>query len=251
MKRGEWGAVHSDAVGGEAAGGGLVLEPAEVVLGADVLELGVALEGVDDARTLDGAGALHVVVVGEEELLGPVELAAAASGFLGAVVPPDPHPRAAAVVRLDPLHPRHVRWLLRVRRPHQHTVAHCTRPPVPSHPIQKTSSPSPPPRSHHRNKERRKEKEKTNFWRHKSSTSTSNDLVGALDGVGIEFLLAGLRLGHSTVWAASGSPALLNKGAGDSSEGERGSGFDLLAHRCYIGFGRRDLNASLLCVGTR
>jgi hypothetical protein len=116
--------LHCDTVRGEGARGRFVLEPAEEVLGPDIVELGVVLEGVDDALALNGVGALQVEVVGEEEFLGAVELAAAALGLLGAVVPAHPHPHAAAPVDLHLLHPRHVRVDFRVRRPHQHAVAH-------------------------------------------------------------------------------------------------------------------------------
>lgn len=119
--------VHGDTVGGERAAARLVVKSAVEILRADVVELGVVLEGVDDALALDGVRALRVEVVGEEELLGAVERAATALGLLGAVVPAAPHPHAAAAVRLHPLHPRHVRRLVRVRRTHQHAVPHFTR----------------------------------------------------------------------------------------------------------------------------
>jgi hypothetical protein len=113
--------VHCNAVRGEGPGCRLVLEPAEEVLGSATVDLDVVLEGVDDALALDGVGALQVEVVGEEELLGTVELAAAALGLLRAVVLA--HPHAAAPVGLHLLHPSHIRMDFRVRRPHQHAVA--------------------------------------------------------------------------------------------------------------------------------
>lgn len=123
-KKAPLSSVHCDAIRGEGAGGRLILESAEEVLGPDIVELGVVLERVHDTLALDGVGALEVEVVGEEQLLGAVELPAAALGLLGAVVPAHPHPHAAAAVSLHLLHPRHVRLVVRVRRPHQHAVAH-------------------------------------------------------------------------------------------------------------------------------
>lgn len=117
-------AVDSHTVRVERARGGVVVEAAEEVLRPDVVELGVLLEGVHDARFLDCVGALGVQVIGEEELLGAVELPPATLGLLGAVVPPHPDPHAAAPVRLHLLDPRHVRHGVRFRRPHQHGVAH-------------------------------------------------------------------------------------------------------------------------------
>ena len=92
------GTIHGDTVRGEGAGGGLVVKSAIEVLRADIVELGVVLEGVDDALALNGVRALRVEVVGEEKLLGAVEGAAAALGLRGAVVPAHPHPHAAAAV---------------------------------------------------------------------------------------------------------------------------------------------------------
>lgn len=119
--------LHGDTVGGERPSSSLVVKSAVEILRPDVVELGVVLEGVDDALALDGVRALRIEVVGEEELLGAVERAAAALGLLGAVVPAHPHADAPAPIRLQPLHPRHVRRLVRVRRPHQHAVPNCTR----------------------------------------------------------------------------------------------------------------------------
>lgn len=76
------------------------------------------------ALSLDGVGALHVVVVGEEELLGPVEAASTSDGLLGAVVPPDPDLDVGpAAVGLDRLHLGHVWRLGGVGGPHQDRVS--------------------------------------------------------------------------------------------------------------------------------
>lgn len=103
--------VHCYTVRGEATSGGLVLEAAEVILSANILQLGVIFERVNGALSLDGVGALLVVVVREEELLGPVELGPAPDRFLRPIVPPYPHPHVATVICLDLLHPRHI-WQL-------------------------------------------------------------------------------------------------------------------------------------------
>lgn len=115
--------IHGDTIGIERAGGGVVLETAEEVVVTDGVELGVALEAVDCTLALDGVGALQVVVVGEEDLLGAVELPSAADRLLRTVVPSheDLHV-GPAPVRLDPLDLRHVGRLRRIRRPHEHAV---------------------------------------------------------------------------------------------------------------------------------
>jgi hypothetical protein len=172
--------VHFDAVWGEGPRGCFVLEPAEEVLRPDIVELDVVLEGVDNALALDGVGTLQVDVVGKEELLGAVELAAAALGLLGAVIPARPHPHAAAPVGLNFLHPSHVRMGLRVRRPHQHAVAHCPARTLYRHQI---------PR-------RRNTVNHTHTGVREWGASTSDDLVGSADGVGIDVLLALLGLRH-------------------------------------------------------
>lgn len=117
-------AKHCNPIGHEAAGGGLILKPTKVIVVPDGIELGIVLEAVDGALSLDGVGALHVAVVGEEELLGPVEAAAASDGLLGAVVPPDPDLHVGpAAVGLDRLHLGHVRRLRGVGGPHQDRVS--------------------------------------------------------------------------------------------------------------------------------
>lgn len=115
--------IHGDTIGIERAGGGVVLETAEEVVVADGVELGVALEAVDRTLALDGVGALQVEVVGEEDLLGAVELPPAADRFLRPVVPShvDLHV-GPAPVRLDPFDLRHVGRLRGIRRPHEHAV---------------------------------------------------------------------------------------------------------------------------------
>jgi hypothetical protein len=127
LDKGEMGStVHGDTVRAECAGGGPVIKSAVEVLRPDVVELGVVLEGMDDTLALDGVRALHVVVVGNEQLLSAVERAPAALGLLRPVVPAHPHLNGPAPVRLHPLHPRHVRRVVTVRRPHKHAVAHFT-----------------------------------------------------------------------------------------------------------------------------
>lgn len=116
--------VHDYTIRDEAPRGGLVLEAAEEVLDTNVLQLGVVLEGVNSALPLDGVGALNVVVVRKEELLGAMKLAAAANRLLGTIVPPDPDLHVIAMVCLDFLHARHIRRLIRVRRAHENAVPH-------------------------------------------------------------------------------------------------------------------------------
>ena len=70
-----------------STGGGL--ETVEEVVVADGVELGVALEAVDRTLALVGVGALQVVVVGEEDLLGAKELLLATTRLLRLVVPSD------------------------------------------------------------------------------------------------------------------------------------------------------------------
>jgi hypothetical protein len=110
--------IHGDTIGIERAGGGVVLKMAEEVVVADGVELGVALEAVDRTLALDGVGALQVVVVGEEDLLGAVELLPAADRLLR---PIDLHV-CPAPVRLDPLDLRHVGRLRLIRQPHEHVA---------------------------------------------------------------------------------------------------------------------------------
>lgn len=114
--------IHSNAVRRESTGGGLVFESAKVVLGTDILKLGVVLEGVNSAFSLNGVSALSVVVVGEEELLRAVELSPATNGLFRPVVPPDSDLNVVPMVGLDLLYSRHVRRLVGVRRSHQNTV---------------------------------------------------------------------------------------------------------------------------------
>lgn len=57
---------HSNSIRSERAGSSLVLESAEVILSPYVLELRVALEGVNDTLSFDGVGALNVIMVREE-----------------------------------------------------------------------------------------------------------------------------------------------------------------------------------------
>ena len=147
---------------------------------------------MDDALALDGVRALRVEVVGEEELLGAVEWAAAALGLLGAVVPAHPHPHAAAPIRLHPLHPRHVRRVVRVRRPHQHAVPHFTR------------------SSQTRQSSNLRRRSRTRPGRE----LTSDHLVGALDGVGFDVPLPLLRLGHGGGVGLGANPSCEGGGEG-------------------------------------
>jgi hypothetical protein len=123
-KREKKSTVHGNTVRAERAGGGPVIESAIEVLGPDIVELGVVLEGMDDTLALDGVSALRVVVVGEEQLLCAVERPPASLGLLRPVVPAHPHLNAPAPVGLHPLHSRHVRRVVTVRRSHQHAVSH-------------------------------------------------------------------------------------------------------------------------------
>lgn len=115
--------VHSDTVRIESSGWGIILETTEEVVVPNSVELGIALEGVHRTLSLDGVGALNVVVIGEKHLLGAVKLSPAANRLLRPIVPAHVHLHVgAAAVRLDPLDFRHVRRLPGIRRPHQHTV---------------------------------------------------------------------------------------------------------------------------------
>lgn len=117
------GNIHGDTIGIEGAGGGIVLETAKEVVVADGVELGVALEAVNSTLALYSIGALNIVVVGEEHLLGSVELTAAADGLLRPVVPADVDLDVCpAAVGFDPLDPRHVGGLRGLGRPHEHAV---------------------------------------------------------------------------------------------------------------------------------
>lgn len=116
--------IHGDSVGIEGASGGIILETTEEVVVSNSVELGISLEGVHRALALYGVGALNVVVIGEKELLGSVELPPAADRFLRPIVPLHVHLYVRSpTVRLDPLDLRHVRRLPRLHRPHQHAVA--------------------------------------------------------------------------------------------------------------------------------
>ena len=131
-----------------------------------------------DALALDGVRALRVEVVGEEELLGPVELPPAALGLLRPVVPPDPHPHAPSPVGLQALDPSHVRLLVRVRRTHQHTVPDLA------------------------SRKKQVIKQRANLGADGDAAAsrrrvgTLDDLGGAPDGVGVDVPLALLGLGH-------------------------------------------------------
>ncbi|KAL0904604.1 hypothetical protein M5K25_026732 [Dendrobium thyrsiflorum] len=117
--------IHSDTIRSESTGSGLVFKTAEIVLGPHILQLGVVLEGVDDALSLNGVCTLDVVVIREEELLCSMELPPAANGFLRPVVPPNPNLHVVAMVGIDLLHASNVWRLVGVRRPHQHAVPSC------------------------------------------------------------------------------------------------------------------------------
>lgn len=117
-------AIHGNAIGGEGASGRVILKTTEEIVVSDGIQLGVALEAVDRTLAFDCVGALDIEVVGEEQLLRPMELTAATDRLLRPVVPPHVHPHApgTCVGGLYPLHPRHVGRLRRLRRPHQHAV---------------------------------------------------------------------------------------------------------------------------------
>lgn len=116
--------IHGDSVGIEGTSGGIILETTEEVVVSNSVELGISLESVHRALALYGVGALNVVVIGEKDLLGSVELSPAADRFLRPIVPPHVHLHVRSpTVRLDPLDLRHVRRLPRLPRPHQHAVA--------------------------------------------------------------------------------------------------------------------------------
>lgn len=106
--------IHSNSIRGEAARGSLVLKAAEIVLGAHILELGIVLEGVNDALALYGMGTLDIIMVREEQLLCPMEGATATNRLLWTIVPPHPHLCIVATISLNLLHARHIWWLVRV-----------------------------------------------------------------------------------------------------------------------------------------
>lgn len=164
--------IHGDPVGIKGTSGGIILETTEEVVVSNSVELGISLEGVHRALALYGVGALNVVVIGEKDLLGSVELSPAADRFLRPIVPAHVHLHVRSpTVRLDPLDLRHVRRLPRLHRPHQHAVAGW-------------------------------EKTETEFTFHwiriqeKSSSFTSDGFVDGFDGVGVKGLPRSFRFGH-------------------------------------------------------
>lgn len=115
--------LHGNSIGIEGSGTGIVLESAKEVFITNCVELGVALEAVDRTLGFYGVGALNIIVIGEEDLLGAMELPAATDRLFRTVVPPDVNFHVSPpAIRLDLLNSGDVRGLGRVRWPHQHAV---------------------------------------------------------------------------------------------------------------------------------
>lgn len=108
--------IHGNSIGIEGSGRGIVLESAKEVFITNSVELGVALEAVDRTLSFYGVGALYIIVVGEEDLLGAMELPPATDRLFRTVVPPDVNFHVASpAIRLDLLNSGNVRRLRRVR----------------------------------------------------------------------------------------------------------------------------------------
>lgn len=120
---------HSHSVWGEPPSSSLVLKSAIVILSPNILKLGVVLERVNRALPFDSVSALHVVVVGQEQLLSSVELSPPSDRLLGPIVPPHPHLHVVPTIHLDLLYACYVWGLSRVRWSHQHTITSCQNQP--------------------------------------------------------------------------------------------------------------------------
>lgn len=116
---------HCNSVRNEGSSLGKVLKAAEEVLRADSIKLGVVFEGVNNTLTLNSISALHIIVIRQEDLLGPMKPATPSNWLLRAVVPPDTNTHPPTPGLLDALHFGDVRLPPRVRRPHQHAITSC------------------------------------------------------------------------------------------------------------------------------
>lgn len=70
--------VHGNSIGIEGSSRRIILETTEKIVVANGIKLGIALEAVDRTLAFNCVGALNVVVIGEENLLGTVKLTTAA-----------------------------------------------------------------------------------------------------------------------------------------------------------------------------
>ena len=116
---------HSNSVGRERSSSSFVLKSTVVIFSSNILQLGVVLEGVHCTLALNGVSALHIIVVGQEQLFGSMELPPPSNRLLRPVIPPHSHFHAASAFTFDLLDARHVRRLSGVRRAHQDGIPSC------------------------------------------------------------------------------------------------------------------------------
>lgn len=78
---------HSNTVRSKPPCGSFVLEPAKIILRGHILQFGVVLKRVHYALPFDGVCTLHIKVIWQEQLFGPMELSATTNRLLRSVIP--------------------------------------------------------------------------------------------------------------------------------------------------------------------
>lgn len=119
--------LHSNSVRVEGPCWGIIFEATEEVIVAYGIEFCVALETVNRTLALNCVGALNIIVIGEEDLLGAMELTTTTDRLLRSVVPSNMNFHVGSpAVGLDLLHSGYIRRLRGVCRPHQHAFSSCS-----------------------------------------------------------------------------------------------------------------------------